>query len=108
MHFEEFLKHRAQVYGLRIVAVDKDDYVDLQVLVVPANHRSQGLGTKFMTDACDEADRQRAVIGTCPEGQTAEDTARLVRWYKCFGFVESPDEDMYPVTYVRMPRALIK
>lgn len=106
---EEFLRSLAHRYGFeRLVAVDKDDYVDLQVMVLPEPLRGRGRGTKFMTQVCDEADRRGTVIGTCPEplftGWTPEDKARLIRWYQRFGFVESTDKSIYRVTYVRMPK----
>ena len=105
MHIVEFLRHRASVYDLRAFAIAKDGYVDLQVLEVPAERRGRGLGTRFMEDICEEADRQGVVIGTCPEGRTAEYTARLVAWYKRLGFTPNPDTDTYRVSYVRMPRS---
>lgn len=106
---EEFLRHTARQYGFeRLIAVDKGEYVDLQVMVLPERIRGHGRGTKFMNDVCDEADRRGVVIGTCPEplvpGWTADDKTRLIRWYERFGFVESPDRDLYRVTYVRMPK----
>jgi GNAT superfamily N-acetyltransferase len=108
-HIEEFLRRLARTYGFeRFIVVGKGAYVDLQVMALPVHLRGRGVGSAFLTEACREADRKGAVLGTCPEplfpGWTAQDKRRLVRWYERFGFVESPDEDTYRVSYVRFPK----
>lgn len=91
----------------RLNVSGNEDYVDLRLMVLPEGRRSRGHGSRFMELVCAEADRQREVIGTCPEplfsGWTDSDKKRLISWYERFGFVKNPDEDRYRVSYVRFP-----
>ena len=58
------MREVARRHGLQVIVVDKDDYVDLQVLVVPEKLRGRGLGTSFMKEVCEEADRK---VGAAPK-----------------------------------------
>ena len=97
------MRELASRHGLRVVAVDKENYTDLQVVELLMGPTGQGAGTRFMTEVCEEADRRGAVIGTCPEGATPELTVRLRQWYQRLGFRPTADERLYPVTFVRFP-----
>ena len=105
MCLEDFIRQRARIYGMRVVAVDKLDYVDLEVMELPEALRGRGVGTRFVTEICAEADRLDETIGLSPEGSTPENTQRLRSWYRRFGFVENQDLTRYRVRFIRVPKA---
>lgn len=106
---EDYIQRIARDYGLSsILCINKGEYVDLQVMSLPEAERGKGTGSEFMKKICNEADRRGKVIGLCPEplelGSTEEDKARLIAWYKKFGFIVNPDESKYDgVSYIRLP-----
>lgn len=109
MPLEESIQHTARKYGLTVHVVrrgygDGPDYIDIITMQVPEpSQRGKGRGSQFLTVICADADRQNEIIGLCPEGKTSEDTARLIRWYKRYGFEENVDTDTYRVSFIRQP-----
>jgi GNAT superfamily N-acetyltransferase len=101
MSLEELVHHYARVHGVRVIAVDKMEYVEIQVMEVPEHRRGRGVGTHFMIDICAEADRRGEALGLSPEGSTANETDHLKSWYSRFGFIENQDSDNYPVSFLR-------
>ena len=96
---EDFIREAARRHGLnRPTVVHKGDFVDLQVIEVPTDRRGQGVGTAFMKEVCDEADRRGEVLGLIP------DNDRLANWFRRLGFQPSPNLDVHRISYVRFPR----
>jgi GNAT superfamily N-acetyltransferase len=66
-----------------------ENIIELTSIIVP--HRKQGVGTAIMRELCEFADRHGAKIRLTPasKGDNAVTTsrARLIRFYKRFGFV---------------------
>ena len=107
MPMEQFITDLAKTYGFQLlIVVDKDSFVDLQVMVLPEELRGRGNGSKFMEEVCAEADRRDEVLGLYPEGQSPQGTERLVGWYEAFGFCKMPDHGEYRGRHVRPPRPL--
>jgi hypothetical protein len=103
---EDYIRNRCEVYGFHpCVVVDKGEYVELQEVMLPRRLWRHGYGTRFMNEICAEADKRQVVLGLDPEPVREWGTKQeLARWYQRFGFVASPDPDLYRVSYVRMPR----
>lgn len=92
-------------YGFEgLIAIPRDGFLELQILLLPAHKRGRGVGTRFMTELCREADRLRIVLAAYPDSTNAEMKRRLQRWYERFGFVSSDDDEPYRGRHVRMPR----
>lgn len=68
----------------------KDGSLTLNKLIVPKDKRSSGMGTQFMEDLVDFADRQRVRATLTPDtafGGSSE--SRLRAFYRRFGFVDN-------------------
>jgi GNAT superfamily N-acetyltransferase len=67
--------------------------IHLSALIVPKNDQRTGLGTAAMTELCRLADRLGKRILLTPAARDdhwgTTSSARLVRFYKRFGFVEN-------------------
>ena len=103
---EDYIRNRCGVYSFEpCIVVDKGDYVELQAVMLPRCLWRRGYGTRFMNEICAEADRRQVVLGLDPEPVREWGTKQeLVDWYARFGFVASPDPDLYRVSRVRLPR----
>jgi GNAT superfamily N-acetyltransferase len=74
-----------------------DRVLSVGMLVVPSGQRGQGVGSRIMKAITRYADQHGAIVTLTPDepAQTLSDAgrqrykARLVRWYKRFGFVEN-------------------
>jgi GNAT superfamily N-acetyltransferase len=83
----------------------------LDDLVVPEKMRGQGVGSKVMGDLVSEADKAGAVIKLSPaspsDNMGTASKARLIEFYKRFGFVENKgrnaDQSILEMMY-RLPR----
>jgi GNAT superfamily N-acetyltransferase len=66
--------------------------IELHNLNVPRNMRKQGIGTSFMNELCDYADRTKKEIhlnlASRESGETTSKN-RLIEFYKRFGFVRN-------------------
>lgn len=81
-------------FGLAKFNINLTHLGDLKLhdIIVPRGKRGEGLGTKAMTALCELADREGLRIVLEPASKTPGATtsrARLVRFYKRFGFVEN-------------------
>lgn len=88
--FADELKVR---HGLHIFYVTvKDHDLTLHTIRVARQFRKEGRGTAAITDLCTFADqhglRIRLTLGVKEKGETTS-RARLIRFYKRFGFVEN-------------------
>ena len=113
--FEAYIKksHEGVVFELMVthnLRVRK--VIELTWIIV--NDRKQGVGTAIMRELCEFADRNAAEISLKPasKGDYAATTsrARLIRFYKRFGFVvEKPERAKFGIipTMSRMPVAEI-
>jgi GNAT superfamily N-acetyltransferase len=92
-------------YGFeKLIAVQRDGFLELQILVLPEAMRGKGRGSRFMTEFCAEADRFGQVLAAYPDSHDPAMKARLKLWYQRYGFVESEDDGPYRGRHVRMPR----
>lgn len=73
--------------------LNDEDTISLNMLEVPADQRRMGNGTAAMEDLVSFADANNVRIVLTPEAydrygnRSKRSDARLVRWYKSFGFV---------------------
>jgi len=84
-------KHKS--LGIDIYAYDDGKgTITLSALRVPKENRKQGMGTEFMTELCNYADRmKKQIILNLGEKESGETTSkgRLIEFYKRFGFVRN-------------------
>ena len=81
---------REKYPGLRLdLSETRKGDILLSRVVVPMDGREQGTGTKFMTDLIRFADEQGRRITLTPSSDFGGNKARLVKFYKRFGFVEN-------------------
>jgi hypothetical protein len=73
--------------GLRLVLhEDPAGHWALDLLVVPAEQREQGIGREAMTRICAAADLAGVRIATTPSSAFGGSVTRLRRFYAAFGF----------------------
>lgn len=70
--------------------------IDLHQIVVPEDMRNQGTGTKMMRDLVSYADEKGKSITLTPSGEFGGDPARLVDFYKRFGFDQKGQDMVRP------------
>jgi len=79
--------------GIDVYATDNGKgIIELHNLNVPRNMRKQGIGTSFMTELCDYADRTKKEIHlNLASRESGETTSRnrLIEFYRRFGFVRN-------------------
>lgn len=78
--------------GVDIYAYDNGMAITLSTLRVPKENRNEGVGTNFMNELCDYADRTHKRIelnlgDKKPGGTTSK--GRLIEFYRRFGFVRN-------------------
>lgn len=113
VHIEEIIHDLGERFGFdHVVAVGKGDFVDIQVLLLPAELRSRGIGSTFLSEVCAAADRLSETLGLYPEpslrGWTEADRKRLIEWYRRYGFEKANDDSVYRGRYVRLPKTRAK
>jgi ribosomal protein S18 acetylase RimI-like enzyme len=59
----------------------------LSKVVVPPAQRGQGVGSSFMRDLTEAADADRATLALSPSSDFGGSKARLIEFYRRFGFV---------------------
>lgn len=89
------------------------DQISLNMIEVKPDAWRSGVGTAAMNALCSLADKNECVIVLTPEGYNKHGNrderkdARLVRWYKSFGFVcntgRNADYEIWDSMY-RLPR----
>lgn len=79
--------------GVRLWLHEKDGVITLDDIVVPKEHRKQGIGTQIMNEIIDYADRtgQRLVLdpATRDDYHGTTSRGRLIKFYKRFGLQEN-------------------
>jgi GNAT superfamily N-acetyltransferase len=90
----DFSKQMMTKYDLTsFYAYENGDQITLSMIEVPKVNRKQGIGTSVMTDLINYADEHQKRIVLTPglhdplHGTTSR--ARLIKFYKRFGFVEN-------------------
>jgi GNAT superfamily N-acetyltransferase len=101
MKLKELLEENTQYAGLASVRaawadLGIDNYIsenakeiNLSQIVVPKTERNSGVGTKAMRMLTDYADAQGKRIVLTPSSDFGGSKARLITFYKRFGFVEN-------------------
>lgn len=93
MHHADLARQLEQDLGIRVFLLGAKDGVVLSSLIVPKARQRQGLGTQAMERLCAAADAHGWSLFVSPgqkddhHGTTSR--ARLVRFYKRFGFWEN-------------------
>lgn len=61
-------------------------HIILSRIVIPADQRNEGTGTRILTELCVIADQHRSPIALTPTSDFGGTKSRLERWYRTFGF----------------------
>lgn len=92
---------------LKIDMMAKDGKATLSRVVVPKDARNSGRGTEFMQELTKAADVDGSVVQLTPSSDFGGNKARLIDFYKRFGFVENKgrnkDYELFESMY-RNPR----
>lgn len=74
---------------LNVDLMAKDGSATLSRVVVPKESRNSGRGTEFMNELTKAADVDGSVVQLTPSSDFGGNKARLINFYKRFGFVEN-------------------
>lgn len=74
---------------LKVDLMAKDGSATLSRVVVPKESRNSGRGTEFMNELTKAADVDGSVVQLTPSSDFGGNKARLIDFYKRFGFVEN-------------------
>lgn len=74
-------------YQVDLSLTEKPDVILLHKIIVPAEDRDRGIGTKVLQEICAYADRTGKTIGLTPANDFGISVSRLEHWYKSLGFV---------------------
>lgn len=92
---------------LSIDLMAKDGRATLSKVVVPKDARNSGRGTEFMRELTRAADADGSVVQLTPSSDFGGNKARLIDFYKRFGFVENKgrnkDYELFEAMY-RAPK----
>ena len=84
---KEIIKLASEYPDIELSAWDINTYILLDRIIIPKQLRNQGLGTEVMTKVCNIADESGKLIVLEPDTSFgATSVARLIRFYKRFGF----------------------
>jgi predicted GNAT family N-acyltransferase len=76
--------------GLKIFISNRGYNISVEKIIVPADKRGTGMGTEFMKELIDLADKENAVISLSPSTEFgAKSMAKLLNFYKKLGFIEN-------------------
>ena len=75
--------------GVKLDISERNGVMRLGRIIVPEGQRGGGVGTDAMTKIVDYADRSGATVALTPSSDFGGNKARLVEFYKRFGFVEN-------------------
>jgi len=100
---EGYLENKYKNLTIDIYQDDKRNVLTLSRIIVPKEMRGEGIGTNFMNDLTDMADKMKYKIILTPASDYGGDIKRLREFYKRFGFIFnkggdrdfSHREDMY-------------
>lgn len=87
------IKKDAKAEGVKLLASENKERVNISNITVPEESRDQGVGTKYMNRITDYADRTGKRIELTPTDEFGGDKQRLVEFYKGFGFVENKGQN---------------
>lgn len=74
--------------------MQRGDVATLSKVVVPKSERGNGTGTRFMTELTKAADDDGARLALSPSADFGGSKARLIEFYKRFGFVPNKGRGM--------------
>lgn len=90
---------------LKVDLMAKDGGATLSRVVVPKEARNSGRGTEFMNELTKAADLDGSVVQLTPSSDFGGSKARLIDFYKRFGFVENKgrnkDYELFEAMYRR-------
>lgn len=92
---------------LKIMIRQRDDIIVLDKIIVPDDLRNQGLGSTFMKELTDIADKNEFIIALTPTDDFGGSKPRLISFYKAFGFVSNKgsNKDFRTTeTHIREPK----
>ncbi len=75
--------------GLKLDLLGSGDRLTLSRIELPKEGRQQGAGTKIMADITAWADANGKALALTPSADFGSNKARLVKFYKRFGFIEN-------------------
>ena len=74
---------------LKIGISESPESIILDKIVIPENKRGAGIGSSFMKQLIQEADKKGKTIGLTPSSDFGGSKKRLTEFYKRFGFIEN-------------------
>lgn len=83
------VKSQWEAAGINGAVSENGDMIRLSKIVVPAEGREAGAGTAAMQQLIDYADATGKAVALTPSADFGGSKARLVKFYKRFGFVEN-------------------
>lgn len=115
MRFREFVlestlkdvKHLWDSLGIESFIFEKDGTISLSQIIVPKKQRQSGIGTSAMKALTDYADKTNQRIVLSPSSDFGGSLARLIKFYKNFGFVSNKGRNKdftTSETMIRLPR----
>jgi GNAT superfamily N-acetyltransferase len=75
--------------GVESSITERSNEITLQKVIVPKEARGAGAGSKFMQDLVDYGNKSGKKISLTPSADFGGSKARLIEFYKRFGFVEN-------------------
>ena len=79
----------AKAPGVKLSLGGGEDYTTLSKIIVPKEQRNLGTGSKVMDDVTKWADESGETVALTPSSDFGGSKAKLVPFYKRFGFVEN-------------------
>ena len=127
MEIKKILEEKEKLNNFRNDLIEKYDLKNLYVVLINnqlnimnivVNNKKQGCGTKAMNELIKYCDKNKYTLTLTPEKSKLEGTtskARLIKFYKRFGFVENNgrnrdyefSEDMYRLPNLK-PKSKLK
>ena len=97
------------------ISTPQADFISLDMIKIPDNRRNEGIGTDFMIELCELADKYSLTIGLYPTAEYGATLSRLINFYKRFGFIKNtyPNKDRnlkysYPMLRIAKSEKFIK
>jgi predicted GNAT superfamily acetyltransferase len=79
---------------LEFILIPYNEFIYLDLIIIPEEKRHQGLGTKFMKELIEAADLINCPLALTPDTSYGSwDEARLEDYYKRFGFIRNIGKD---------------
>jgi len=97
------------------ISTPQADFISLDMIKIPDNRRNEGIGTDFMIELCELADKYSLTIGLYPTAEYGATLSRLINFYKRFGFIKNtyPNKDRnlkysYPMLRIAKSEKLLE